>query len=154
MKRRLSIFLLSGSIGLVAIGFCWLYTQQQSSQDEEICVTPVTESMATSWQLYVSDTTVFPYSPDDPDWARRPLAVGTGTICGNFSLVPGHVLKLNGVFEADSNGTGADSWAWMADTTNVASVTIGGKDVTSKVVNTQWSAGSSSGADGHYRVPK
>lgn len=120
-----------------------------------LCMAPEFPLMSYPWQLWVSDKTSHPFGSDDPN-LTTPLASGVGTLCGEFTLRPGHDLSLNGSFDLDGDGRfgepyadGDGVWAYMPDANNVSAVTIDGMSVKHMVTNQLWSNGS----DGIYRIP-
>lgn len=104
--------------------------------------------------LYLSDTTVYPYTPDDPGWWTSIYASGTGEICTTaFPVVSGNAVKVN----LECNNGSVVYWGWMnGGVVNASTFSVGGTDLLSSVVNTPYdedSDGDNDGADGIVTIP-
>lgn len=100
-----------------------------------ICVTD--DMGGILWGLSISDSTVYPWTPGDPDWYPNFYDTGTGELCGSFPIVAGHGLVLSGEFDLDANGIG-DYWMWELTATHVTASTIMGMDVAADIISTFW----------------
>lgn len=124
------------------------------SSSSEICAEGVQSTDTCS--LFLSDMTVYPYTPDDPTWWPYVYATGTGEVCTSaFGAVSGHSLKAN--LDCIDSTTGVEYWGWMSGGTVHTSVfTIGGVSVLSSTTDSEYDTdgdGVMNGGDGVVTIP-
>lgn len=125
----------------------------ETSSPTEVCVTPI--STTDTCSLYMSDLGTYPYTPDDPGWYPTAYATGIGELCAESPAVSGNDLKVN--IECADSSDGSTYWGWELVDLNVSAMTIGGADVLSSVVSTEWDMdgdGDGDGADGIVTMPE